>query len=529
MLFQWLKIGIQSLVGVYLILSIEKKSFLFFPANILAITCCVFAMKELDELEEIYKKEELKKDTLDTLLETQVEQQLTYVESAAESAREEESADKQLARQIDLLQKTAPILTKILNITGQEGAITRLALGMMQDGASLGEVLRTTSDIEFQLEQKKLAIELQQTQQQAQFATSQATTTVAIAPAITNSEQSQNSLVSQPQVQQTTNDAAVLLQKSAAAIKLTTKCLEVHTAPSFNRYIFSLQTEDYDAIPKWEKATRVALGKEDGVHFYEYAPEQVAIELPVPDSDRQYFDLPPKTWKAGDRWIYVGQSLNGEVKFNLADEKTPQVLVSGTTGSGKSNFLRLAAYCLLMQSAKVDICGGKRSDYEDFASRFSSISMQDMSKTAEVVHEYYTEIGKRNDYSKEQLEKAQTWALFIDEYSGTVPYEKEPQRIYDQELSEIARRGRGLKIHIFVGLQRGAKRSQEDPQGLPPAIRDCLPARITFHILDATGGRMVMLRRGEIAPTLQGKGDGIFQSASTDTRFQCYRFEEIPI
>ena len=92
----------------------------------------------------------------------------------------------------------------------------------------------------------------------------------------------------------------------------------------------------------------------------------------------------------------------------------------------------------------------------------------------------------------------------------------------------MARRGRGLKIHVAIGLQRGSKRSKDDPQALPPDLRDNLPCRIAFRCVDATSGRMILMRRGEAVTSLQGRGDGIVQSGLLDRRFQAYRFETIP-
>jgi DNA segregation ATPase FtsK/SpoIIIE, S-DNA-T family len=216
------------------------------------------------------------------------------------------------------------------------------------------------------------------------------------------------------------------------------------------------------------------------------------------------------------------------VIIDLASEDTPQLLVVGTTGSGKSNFFRAAAYCLLMQGARVDVCGGKVSDYEDFPARFPTITMNDMGKTFEFVGEYFLECVSRNSMTKAELEQQQPWVLFIDEYKGTVPLDDTQRKAYDQQLCEVGRRGRGLKIHVVVGLQRGAKRGKEDPQGLPPDLRDNLPCRIAFRCVDATSGRMILMRRGEAVTSLQGRGDGIVQSGLLDQRFQAYRFDTIP-
>ncbi|WP_193200252.1 hypothetical protein, partial [Nostoc sp. MG11] len=304
------------------------------------------------------------------------------------------------------------------------------------------------------------------------------------------------------------------LKKAAAVVGLQTQCLRVDKAPSYERLIFSVKTKDFNSLPKLKAATKLALGISEKIDlpFYIYAPEQIAVEVPLKPEDRTYYNFPGRQWTQGERLIVLGQSLDGEVVIDLKSQDTPQILCVGTTGSGKSNLFRAIAYCLLMQGARVDICGGKVSDYEDFAERFPSISLNDMGKTFEYVGEYYLECDRRNSMTKAELAQQPAWLLEIDEYKGTVPLDDNLRKTYDQQLCEVARRGRGLKIHVAIGLQRGSKRSKDDPQALPPDLRDNLPCRIAFRCVDATSGRMILMRRGEAVTSLQGRGDGIVQS-----------------
>ncbi|MEH2146406.1 hypothetical protein [Nostoc sp.] len=520
MLFDWLKIGGTGLTALVLTLTVNPKDLKFFiPGNIIAIAVASFTGVELRKLEKYYQDKEREEDLFAAMKDTQAEEELQFLSSAAERKRKYQEADKETERQLQLLQQTAPLFNEVLTVTGNNGAISRMALGMIQNGESLGNVLLATSDAEMQLEQAKLQAQLNhrqlelQTQQQlknAEVVTVSNTTT-----AVLND------------VKSSKVDGLI---KAATVVGLKTQCLHVDKAPSYERLIFSVKTEDFKSIPQFFAASKLALGiseKED-LPFYIYAPEQMAVEIPLSPQERTYYDFPQRQWQHGERLIILGQSLDGEVIIDLKSEDTPQLLVVGTTGSGKSNFFRCAAYCLLMQGARVDVCGGKVSDYEDFAPRFPTITMNDMAKTFEFVGEYFLECVSRNSMTKAQLTEQQPWVLFIDEYKGTVPLDDSLRKTYDQQLCEVGRRGRGLKIHIVVGLQRGAKRGKEDPQGLPPDLRDNLPCRIAFRCVDATSGRMILMRRGEAVTSLQGRGDGIVESGLLDQRFQAYKFETIP-
>ncbi|MBW4617506.1 MAG: hypothetical protein KME21_30700 [Desmonostoc vinosum HA7617-LM4] len=531
MLFRWLGVGTAGLLALVLVTAKSKDTpFLLICRNLTAIALVGNAATQLRRMEKEYEDIERKEDMLFTLKEVQGEEQLQFLETSAESRRSNEQADKDMERQLRMLQETAPLFSELLSVTGRNGAVERMALGMLQGGASLGDVLVATADAEIKLEQAKLAAQLQQRQMEMQavaVATSnQLHQDVPIqAPLPTSNEQS---------TPQALNKASVLKQ-AAAIVGIKTECIHVDKAPSYERLVFGIKTSDYNLLNKWKQAAKLALGEKYDLPMYVHGSEKVAIETSFSPHERTFYDFPIRQWLQGDatgnpsgeRLMILGQSLDGEVIVDLASEDTPQVLVVGTTGSGKSNFLRSAAYCLLMQGAKVDICGGKVSDYEDFPPKFPSISINDMDKAFEYVGEYYQECDRRNSMSKEELAQQPAWVLLIDEYKGTVPLD-ELRKTYDQQLCEVARRGRGLKIHVIIGLQRGSKRSATDPQGLPPDLRDNLPCRIAFRCTDAVGGRMVLHHRGEVVTSLQGRGDGIVQSGLLDTRFQAYRFETIP-
>lgn len=517
-----MRIGATGIVAVVLTLSSDPKELkLFIPANLTAIALASYASMELGKLQRYYEDQERQEDMLAALKDTQAEEQLQYLSSAAERKRLYEESDKETERQLKLLQQTAPLFSEVLTVTGQDGAVSRMALGMIQNGESLGNVLLATSEAEMQLEQAKIQAQIHQRQLELQAQQVLKSAEPEVVTLATPSAVNTAVLPESPKIEG--------LKKAAKVVGFQTECIRVDKAPSYERLIFSMRTEDFNSLSKFKAAAKLALGvTASDLPLYIYAPEQIAVEIPLKPEDRTYYDFPQRQWNHGDRLIVLGQSLDGEVVIDLASDDTPQLLVVGTTGSGKSNFFRAAAYCLLMQGARVDVCGGKVSDYEDFADRFPTITMNDMGKTFEFVGEYYLECDRRNSMTKAELAQQQPWVLFIDEYKGTVPLNDHQRKTYDQQLCEVGRRGRGLKIHVVVGLQRGAKRGKEDPQGLPPDLRDNLPCRIAFRCVDAVSGRMVLMRRGEAVTSLQGRGDGIVQSGLLDRRFQAYRFETIP-
>ncbi|WP_375515739.1 hypothetical protein [uncultured Nostoc sp.] len=131
MLFHWLKIGDSGLAALVLILAVSPKDLRFFiPGNIAAIALVSYAGTKLRSLEKYYQDKEREEDMFAAMKDTQAEEQLQFLSSAAERKRSFEEADKQTERQLKLLQQTAPLFSDALNVTGCNGAVERMALGM---------------------------------------------------------------------------------------------------------------------------------------------------------------------------------------------------------------------------------------------------------------------------------------------------------------------------------------------------------------------------------------------------------------
>ncbi|MBD6621256.1 hypothetical protein FNW02_37595 [Komarekiella sp. 'clone 1'] len=303
MLFPWLRIGASGLAALVLVLTSNPKDIkLFTPANIAAIALSSYAGLELRKLQKHYEDKEREEDMLAAMKDTQATVQLQYLSSAAERKRSNADADKETERQLKLLQQTAPLFSEVLTLTGQGGAVRQMALGMIQNGESLGNVLLATSEAEMQLEQAKLQAQIHQRQielqaqqtQQALKSANTETVTVATPSTAVSTEPSPSSKIEG-------------LKKAATVVGLQTECLRIDKAPSYERLIFSVRTEDFNTLPKFKAASKLALGiseKED-LPFYIYAPEQIAVEVALKPEERTYYNFPGRQWKGGARLIVL--------------------------------------------------------------------------------------------------------------------------------------------------------------------------------------------------------------------------------
>ncbi len=233
-----MKIGASGVVAVILTLSSDPKELkLFIPANLIAVALSGYAGVELRKLQRHYEDQERQEDMLAALKDTQAEEQLQYLTSAAERKRLYEESDKETERQLKLLQQTAPLFNEVLAVTGQSGAVNRMALGMIQNGEGLGNVLLATSEAEMQLEQAKVQAQIHQRQLELQTQQTQRVLKDAHAEIVT---------VATPGTAVSTEPSPSPkmegLKKAAKVVGLETQCLRVDKAPSYERLIFSVRT-----------------------------------------------------------------------------------------------------------------------------------------------------------------------------------------------------------------------------------------------------------------------------------------------
>jgi DNA segregation ATPase FtsK/SpoIIIE, S-DNA-T family len=233
MLFSWLRIGASGLTGLMLILTVNPKDIkLFAPANIAAIALASYAGLELRKLQKHYEDFEREEDMLAAMKDTQAEEQLQYLSSAAERKRLNADADKETERQLKLLQQTAPLFSEVLTLTGQGGAVRQMALGMIQNGESLGNVLLATSEAEMQLEQAKLQAQIHQRQLELQVQQTQQALKSANAEVVTVPTPGTAVSTEPPPSPKMEG-----LKKAARVVGLQTECLRVDKAPSYENCV----------------------------------------------------------------------------------------------------------------------------------------------------------------------------------------------------------------------------------------------------------------------------------------------------
>lgn len=208
---------------------------------------------------------------------------------------------------------------------------------------------------------------------------------------------------------------------------------------------------------------------------------------------------------------------------DLAD--APHLLVAGTTGSGKSNYLHTLITCLAGGTNTslflVDCKMVEFSRYENCANVFYDAKgarfvtawfIQEMNAR----YERMKEEGYNNfkDYRKAHPEEKYR-ILVIDELADLL-MNKEDRKIIAPRLQMIAQKGRAAGFHMVLATQR------PDCKTIDGVLKANIPTRIAFNVSSRIDSQVIIDRTG--AEHLTGNGDGLFLDKKNNvTRFQaCY-------
>ncbi|TAE60675.1 MAG: cell division protein FtsK [Nostocales cyanobacterium] len=290
------------------------------------------------------------------------------------------------------------------------------------------------------------------------------------------------------------------------------------------------------AILKLSADLQVQLGLENPPLI---APQAGYVSVDLPRKDRQiakFEDYIQKQFLPANTpvKIAVGIGIDGNLlEADLSDPNTCHFLVGGTTGSGKSEFLRSLLLSLLYrhspQHLKIALVDPKRVTFPDFEQNpwLYSPVVKDSESAIELMEELVIEMESRYQkfeknkctdlkvYNQKSSQPLPRIVCIFDEY-GDFMAEKEIRTVLEQSIKRLGAMARAAGIHLIIATQR--------PEAgiVTPIIRSNLPGRIALRTSSEADSKIVLGGTEIDAAYLLGKGDLLYKVG-----FQLHRLQSL--
>ncbi len=268
------------------------------------------------------------------------------------------------------------------------------------------------------------------------------------------------------------------------------------------------------------------------------APQAGHVSVDLPRAQRQTarFEqyIQTATTAATDPvQIAIGVDLEGKlVEADLSDPNTCHFLIGGTTGSGKSEFLRSLLLSLIVRHSpdhlRIALVDPKRVTFPEFeqmpwllapVAKESDRAIQLMESLVQLMESRYQtfeRVGCNNlrGYNQRQPDAAMYRLVCIfDEYADFMA-EKETRNALETSIKRLGAMARAAGIHLIIATQRPEARV------ITPLIRSNLPGRIALKTASAADSMIILGGRETAAVALLGKGDLLYQRGADLLRLQ---------
>lgn len=249
------------------------------------------------------------------------------------------------------------------------------------------------------------------------------------------------------------------------------------------------------------------------------------IDVPVERAYPLFREGPPVIVKEDARgrdWegVRFGVLSDGSGTLTSKPASWPHMLIGGSTGSGKSNFLHLIIRQLLAVGYKLYLIDTKMIELGTYRREEGVVIATTPDDAVELANSFLQEMELRYtvlsdpDSDNDWLNRLVPSALIVDELADLVQVKQE----FLPPLTRIAQKGRAAFMHAIVATQRP---SVDVVDGKTKAN---FSARVAFAVPTKVDSRVILDSEG--AEYLLGSGDGLFRSTTKKpVRFQAYLVE----
>ncbi len=324
------------------------------------------------------------------------------------------------------------------------------------------------------------------------------------------------------------------LKEYSAEVKLDRNVI---AGPTFLRFPVTLG-------PRVKLRSVERLAKEIQVRLELDAPPRIGTEggqvvIDVQRRDRQTVlfskirsQLPDPDPLLGGSQAPIGVDLTGRLRLiDFAQPEDAHLLVGGTTGSGKSEWLRSvvagliltntpATLQLLVIDPKRNVFHSLRESpflYRPIVYPDEQPVVQLLSDLANEMDRRYQLLGEHGDdslsgYIKRTGQSIPRIFCICDEYADLISGDRQMRREIEQEIVRLGQKARAAGIHLMIATQHP---SREIIKGV---LDSNIPARVGLKMQKAIESKMLLNYSG--AEVLLGRGDLLFRDVGEPVRLQ---------
>lgn len=269
------------------------------------------------------------------------------------------------------------------------------------------------------------------------------------------------------------------------------------------------------------------------------AAKDVRIEAPIPGKSLIGIEIPNtvnelvtmKEVFVNDKdnsplSVALGKDVSGESMFTRID-KTPHLLIAGSTGSGKSVCVNTIITSILLKNKPdkvklimIDPKMVELSIYDGIPHLLTSV-VTDPLKAADVLHKVVLEMESRyREFARARVRNIEGYnkiaekdpdykelpyiVVIIDELADLMMVSSKE---VEESIARIAQKARAAGIHMIIATQRPSV------DVITGVIKTNIPSRIAFAVSSSIDSRTILDKSG--AETLLGKGDMLYLSADS--------------
>jgi DNA segregation ATPase FtsK/SpoIIIE, S-DNA-T family len=311
------------------------------------------------------------------------------------------------------------------------------------------------------------------------------------------------------------------------------------TGPTFIRFFIRLgkgvKLSTVQGIAK-EIQHRMELGAPPFIHISE---GRVVVDIQRPDRQVVRFSdirnqLPAPDVSFGCSQIILGVDLSNTLRMgDLAEPENAHILIGGTTGSGKSEWMRTAIAGLLLTNTpdtlRLVLIDPKRNAFNDmkdsaFLLNPSALVYPDEQPAESVLEALADEMERR--YKRLQEAGADTVdrlghqarvslpriVCICDEYFDLINRDRESRKKIETQIFRLGAKARSAGIHLMIATQH------PDRQTIKGTLDVNLPARVGLKVNKGIDAALLLNQKG--AENLLGSGDLLFKNIGEPLRLQ---------